>query len=155
MFEENEVHNFGKDTCDAYLRLKNWLIIVVTLKHHYYVAVITHLLISVITYTLNRSFGINSNEEGNKLCTYKLFAFENYLLHIKDWNLRKNLTTLCISAHNLYIEKLRYNYLKIPVKDRLCDTCKVIEDEQDVVMYCTRFEASRSRLLKDINEIYV
>ncbi len=45
--------------------------------------------------------------------------------------------------------------LCIPVKDRLCDTCKVIEDEQHVVMFCTRFEASRSRLLKDINEIYV
>ncbi len=109
--------------------------------------------------TLNRPFGINGNKEGNKLRTYKLFKkefeFEKYLLHIKDWTLRRNLTKLRISAHNLYIEKLRYSYPKIPVKDRLCDTCKVIEDEQHVVMYCTRFEASRSRLLKDINEIYV
>jgi hypothetical protein len=58
-------------------------------------------------YNDNRNTG-----EGNKLRTYRHFKnkinLENYLRVITDRNIRKNLTRLRISAHNLPIEKGRH-----------------------------------------------
>ena len=56
---------------------------------------------------------IRTNDGGNKLRTYRMFKTdmneEYYLTYIKDRNIRRNLTKLRISAHNLEIERGRHN----------------------------------------------
>ncbi len=70
--------------------------------------------------------------KGNKLRTYKLFKrkidLEDYLEHIETPSHRSALTRLRISAHNLRIERGRYervNNRMLEEKDRLCRYCSV------------------------------
>ncbi len=47
------------------------------------------------------------------------------------------MSKLRIGAHDLLIERGRYYQPKLPVEDRLCTSCKVIDDEVHFVMTCT------------------
>ena len=73
-----------------------------------------------------------SSEEGmKKLQTYKLlkqkFGIEPYLDNLLDRNLRRCSCAFRINAHRLRIERGRY--CGENPEDRLCDSCKVIENE--------------------------
>ncbi len=65
------------------------------------------------------------------------FKYENYLSIMTKFDSRKLFTKLRISAHDLLIERGRYHQPKLPVEDRLCANCKVINDELYFVMTCT------------------
>ena len=75
-----------------------------------------------------------TGEGGNKLRTYRLFKsnfeLEAYLCNIQNTAHRAALTRLCVGSHRLAIELGRYHKPKpLPVKERLCDLCNVVEDE--------------------------
>ena len=73
-------------------------------------------------------------EGGIKLRTYRLFKsnfeLETYLCNIQNTAHRAALTRLRVGSHQLAIELGRYHKPKpLPVKERLCDQCNVVEDE--------------------------
>ena len=76
-----------------------------------------------------------------KLRSYRTFksTFEQEpYLHLPR-HLRIPLTRLRTSAHQLMIEIGRYHRPPIPVEDRLCPTCNVIEDEEHFMLECTQY----------------
>ena len=95
-----------------------------------------------------------------KLRTYATFKtkfdLEPYLLIMNDYNSRKNFTRLRISAHNLNIELGRHRRPnKIPIEDRICDTCNSIEDEIHYLLFCQRFSSQREILMSNISKFIV
>ncbi|KAL5264769.1 hypothetical protein ACHWQZ_G005741 [Mnemiopsis leidyi] len=70
------------------------------------------------------------------------FGPEKYLTLVRDPEARKSLTRFRISAHNLFIERGRYETPIIPRADRTCIFCSVnfgaksIEDEHHVLVGC-------------------
>ena len=67
---------------------------------------------------------------------------EKYLTLVNDPEARKSLTRLRISAHNLFIERGRYENPLIPREDRICLHCSLkfgarhIESEHHVLLDC-------------------
>ena len=67
---------------------------------------------------------------------------EQYLTSVRDPEARKSLTRLRISAHNLFVERGRYENPLIPRDERTCVFCsanfgsKEIEDELHVLVKC-------------------
>ena len=67
---------------------------------------------------------------------------EQYLTFVRDPEARKSLTRLRISAHNLFVERGRYETPLIPRDERNCVYCSVnfgskeIEDELHVLVKC-------------------
>ncbi len=55
----------------------------------------------------------------------------------KIWLIEKYSQKLRISAHDLLIERGRYRQPKLQVQDRLCTSCKAIDDEVHFVMTWT------------------
>ena len=98
--------------------------------------------------------------DDSKLRTYKLFKndlkFERYLEVIKNFDIRKNITRLRISAHNLYIETGRHRRpAKVPVNQRLCSLCQNIEDEYHFVISCKQHNIPRQYFLEKIHNVFV
>ncbi len=88
------------------------------------------------------SSSVGKSGMGNKLRTYKLFkrslTFEKYLCTISNITDRTNRTKLRLSAHNLRIERGRYereNNRMLPENKRICKFCtgNKIEDEYHFV----------------------
>ncbi len=65
------------------------------------------------------------------------FKYENDLSIMTKFDPRKLFTKWRISEHDLLIEHGRYRQPKLPVNDRLCTSCKVIDDEVHFGMACT------------------
>ena len=87
----------------------------------------------------------------NKLRTYKLFKhqfqLEKYLLCINITKHRIALTKLRVSSHCLAIETGRYHKpTSLPVDQRLCDECGVLEDEAHFLCDCVRYSFLREDL---------
>ena len=96
--------------------------------------------------------------QGNKLRTLREFKCnikqEDYLSYVKNVNVRKNITKLRLSAHNLPIEKGRYKRPeKIPPHLRLCDECNtnMIGDEFHIIMKCNKYEQIRADFFEKMN----
>ena len=88
---------------------------------------------------------------------------EYYLTYIKDRNIRRNLTKLRISAHNLEIERGRHNRNKnlkkktnqnTPATDRRCQACTTeVEDEFHLMMKCGRFDSARQTMIERLSNV--
>ena len=96
----------------------------------------------------------------NKLRTYKSFkrrlTCEKYLSDISNISYRINLTKLRVSAHQLRIERGRYervNNRMVPESDRICKYCSTneIEDEFHFVMRCPLYQQQRKSLFKNLS----
>ena len=70
--------------------------------------------------------------------TFKSTFEQEPYLHLPR-HLRIPLTRLRTSSHQLMIEIGRYHRPPIPVEDRLCPTCNVIEDEEHFMLECTQY----------------
>lgn len=87
-----------------------------------------------------------------KLCTYTKFKFnfglEKYLILLKNFEQRRRLTRLRISAHRLRIELGRYQGTLR--QDRVCVRCTSgeVEDELHFIFSCDKFKEERKELLK-------
>ena len=77
------------------------------------------------------------------------FQIEKYLSVIKNPKIRQTFTRYRISAHNLYIERGRYENPLVPREKRWCIFCydtkkvKMIEDEIHVLFNCPMFEKTK------------
>ena len=107
----------------------------------------------------NSETSTNSTQD-KKLRTYVLFKtefkLENYLQIIKNFEVRKNITRLRISAHNLAIEKGRHRRpTKLPLEERLCNICNTVEDEIHFIINCQLFRLRRLILFQSLQDIFV
>ena len=87
----------------------------------------------------------NANVQGtsdNRLYKYLKsdFLFENYL-HLPNQQLRISLSKLSLSSHLLNVERGRWNNL--PLVNRVCELCNVLEDEFHVFIECPRYKRLR------------
>ena len=94
----------------------------------------------------------NAQPKLRTYCRFKTnFILENY---VRMFNLstRVAFSKLRISAHTLMIEKGRHTYPKIPINDRLCKFCELleIEDEYHFVMSCPLYKSQRDTLLNSL-----
>ena len=90
----------------------------------------------------------------NKLRTYKLFKhqfqLEKYLLCINITKHRIALTKLRVSSHCLAIETGRHHKpTSLPVDQRLCVECGVLEDEVHFLCDCVRYSFLREDLFSE------
>ena len=82
-----------------------------------------------------------------KLCTYfklkEYFGFEKYLKIIKNFDLRRSICKLRISAHRLMIEVGRYS--GITRSERICNKCNsgLLGDEIHFLIKCDKFVIER------------
>ena len=51
------------------------------------------------------------------------------------------------------IETCRYDFNRVPVEQRLCDDCNLIEDEFHVLMVCTRYIDICTHVMNAISDI--
>ena len=105
-------------------------------------------------------FQDKDTHNGNKLRTFRQFKCEvrreKYLCYINNISLRKNISKLRLSAHNLPIETGRYKRPeKIPPDQRYCEECNMnmVGDEFHIVMQCPKYQHSREGFLEKINEL--
>ena len=91
------------------------------------------------------------NVSSEKLIFYKeiktKYEPEGYLSSQKNISLRKELTKLRISNHEIMIERGRYHSPKIPREERLCQICKnKVEDEKHFIFKCILYDVERKNL---------
>ena len=55
-----------------------------------------------------------------------------------------------ISSHDLLIDRGRYFRPKIPRKERKCDICQIVEDEEHFMLFCIKFNDLRSDLFEKL-----
>jgi hypothetical protein len=107
---------------------------------------------------LNRTEGRN-NKGGNKLRTYctfkKEFNYEKYLDFQSNFDKRRSITKLRISAHRLEIEAGRYK--NIDKRDRICTNCNLneVEDEEHLLMTCPKYAEQRKLFLENVEMTYI
>ena len=96
-----------------------------------------------------------TGEGGNKLKTYRLFKsnfeLEAYLCNIQNTAHRTALTRLRVGSHRLSNELGRYHKPKpLPVNERLCDLCNVVEDEYHFLCIYPKYIAQRWEMEKKV-----
>ena len=73
-------------------------------------------------------------------------------LYRKNRDLRmQNSDAVCMAP--IKLETGRYGLNRVPVDQRLCEECIVVEDECHVIMYCTLYTDIRGQLFAEISEI--
>ena len=104
-----------------------------------------------------------SYQEGKKFRTYAQFKhlikFEPYLNMVKNIRHRIMLTKFRVSAHDLEIEKGRYNNKPIKAEERYCKFCKsnnnlIVEDEFHFLMICPLYQINRDLTIKQVCEFF-
>ena len=99
---------------------------------------------------------IESQTESNKIFLYKNIKLTQnqmeYYLTYPNKKVRQNITKFRISDHSLLIETGRY--FRIPRDQRLCETCKIIDDEPHFFFNCKINVKPRETLLQNFIEIY-
>ena len=92
------------------------------------------------------------------LRTYNTFkqhyVTEPYLYLVKNIKYRVALSRFRSSSHTLEIERGRYAKPIIPVQERLCRVCLVLEDERHLLFHCVLYDGERRQLLSKIEARY-
>ena len=98
---------------------------------------------------------VNDTRNNPIMRTYKLikfnFGIESYLTKVSIFKYRKSITKLRTSSHDLHIEKGRHSENRLPVEQRLCKMCNVIEDEAHFLLSCRLFSNERLTLYEKLN----
>ena len=85
----------------------------------------------------------------------KEFSIENYILQF-PLKIRRNLTRLRISAHNLAVETGRYTNTKASKSNesdkRSCFHCKITESEFHLVFECPLYHEARKKLVEHLHD---
>jgi hypothetical protein len=108
-------------------------------------------------YFINMWHQENEQQNNGKLRTYVTFknnfGREHYLAIVNNFDQRKSITKLCISAHQLNIERGRYTGL--PPKLRLCSQChlKEVEDELHFLLACPKYNNERLQQIESVSKI--
>ena len=88
--------------------------------------------------------------------TFKLdFSFENYLLAIKDYNVKRCVAKFRLGIHDLKIESGRHTKTNTPVVQRICQMSNLnqIECKKYFILLCPRYEEHRIKLFVNIIRI--
>ena len=80
------------------------------------------------------------------------FMFETYLEAVKKPKYRNAISRLRASSHNLMIEYGRHHAL--PLDQRICKTCSLLEDEKHLVISCHSHSIGRYVLFSKISNHY-
>ena len=92
------------------------------------------------------------------LRTYNTFkqryVTEPYLYLVKYIKYRVALSRFRSSSHTLEIERGRYAKPIIPVQERLCRVCLVLEDGRHLLFHCVLYDGERRKLLSKIEARY-
>lgn len=83
------------------------------------------------------------------------FEMEDYLLLVRDFKLRRNISKLRLSSHLLRIETGRHSKPKTDIEERIClyCDCNKIEDELHFMLECKFYDYERDCLLNKIKLI--
>jgi hypothetical protein len=101
---------------------------------------------------------INNTVKHPLLRVYRLFKsdyrMEPYLIDISDSKVRRSLSRLRLSSHNLHVETGRHCRPKTPLEQRLCLICNDgnVEDEMHFIEVCSVYNDLRSDLLNCITQ---
>ena len=106
----------------------------------------------------NANSAIRGNAQGgNKLRTYSQFKHEYgtepYVTVITRICYRSAYAKFRCGVAPIKIETCRYGLNRVPVEQRLCDECNLIEDEFHVIMVCTRYIDIRTVAMNAISLI--
>ena len=107
---------------------------------------------------LNANSAIRGNAQGgNKLRTYSQFKHEYgtepYVTIITRKCHRSAYAKFRCGVAPIKIETCRYGLNRVPVEQRRCDECNLIEDEFHVIMVCTRYIDIRTDAMNAISRI--
>ena len=109
---------------------------------------------------LNTKFAVRGQDAGgNKLRTYRKFKenydTEQYVKVITQKRYRSAYAKFRCGVTPIKLETCRYGFLinRIPVDQRLCESCNVVEDEFHVIMHCSLYDEIRTQLFSEINNI--
>ena len=84
-----------------------------------------------------------------KLRIYKLFkqqfGLEPYLENILDKDLRRSLSSFCLSTHRLRIGRGRYFREKKKKLRKDCDSCNMVENEVHFLCECSKYDTQRQK----------
>ena len=77
------------------------------------------------------------------------FGIVQYLSQISSFNLRKRITTIRVSSHNLFIETLRFGRERKETYDIVCIFCETgdIEDEFNLICKCSFYSNIRIEVI--------
>ena len=81
------------------------------------------------------------------------FDREPYLDHVKDFRYRNAITKLRASSHNLEVERGRHQKPKIPLCERLCRICNMVEDEAHFLIDCEMYQETRSVFFSKVSAL--
>ena len=94
---------------------------------------------------------------GNKLRTYRRFkesySTEPYVKIITQKKYRSAYSKFRCGVAPIKLETCRYGLNRLPVAERVCETCDVVEDECHVIMQCTLYTDIRIQLFSEICDI--
>ena len=94
---------------------------------------------------------------GNKLRTYRTFkenyGEEQYVRIITQKKYRSAYAKFRCGVAPIKIETCRYGLNRVPVNERLCETCNLVEDEIHVLLHCSMYDDIRDTLFADICNI--
>ena len=80
---------------------------------------------------------------------------ENYLLHIHQPKYRTAMARLRTSTHSLAIEVGRFHKPRpLPVTDRLCTVCDIIEDEYHFLCVCPQYSLKRQQMETMVDNLF-
>jgi len=109
------------------------------------------------TFINNWTRELNNIEKNPILRTYcnikTSFKMEPYLRKVKNVKYRNAICKLRSSSHNLEIERGRHCKPSRPVRDRLCSTCNVVEDEIHFITNCKLYNYERAKLFVKISTV--
>ena len=107
---------------------------------------------------LNANFRIRGKSQGgNKLRTYSQFkheyGIEPYVTIITRKCYRSAYAKFRCGVAPIKIKTCRYGLYRVPVEQRQCDECNLIENEFHVIMVCTRYIDIRTDAMNAISLI--
>ena len=104
------------------------------------------------------SVQLNDIQNNPSLRIYKeiksSYSLEPYIEKCKNARHRIAISKLRMNSHTLEIERGRHCRPKIPVDQRLCSTCLVLEDEKHFLTGCNKYNTTRNKLYERINTIH-
>ena len=107
---------------------------------------------------LNTEVAVSGQDAGgNKLRTYRKFKenydTEQYVKVITQKRYRSAYAKFRCGVAPIKLETCRYGLNRMPVDQRLCESCNVVEDECHVIMHCSLYDDIRTQLFTEINNI--
>ena len=96
-----------------------------------------------------------------KLRTFAQFKsamkFEKYLESVQNFSIRSCFSRFRLCAHDLEIERGRFNLKPLPIEKRICKQCQIdnimiVEDKQHFLMHCPAHSSQRTTMMNKLTQ---